>query len=206
MTAVPSPAEAPEVWNSCDLGPYTWPPEPGEGGVLIAVTTAIDVDTQKPKGKDPAKSTTKGRKVASVKLDFTFTRRVWERGNEIRLALDPHGVNSGKAWDIRAPEPNSRNIDHVIIKSGGSLTINGDMYRFSLDADGWSEPKKAAVGGASTPKTSISTLDEDRARVAAAVAAQKAYAAGFTNGGASLPLGEIQPAGLDGPNAPNAEP
>lgn len=193
MSSTPSPALNPALWNSCEIGPYVWPPEPGEGGVKIAVVTAIDVDNQKPKGKDPAKSTTKGRKVAKIKLDFSFTTRVWDKGNEARLAWDPSGVNSGKAWDLRAVEPNARGVDHVLITQASALTITGDMCTFSLDADGWSEPKPAAVGGAKTP--------------AKAVPANAKIVMGKDLPDLpGIPLGEIQPTGLDGPDQPDAEP
>ena len=200
MSAGPGPHESPEAWNSADIGPYHWPPTDQRGGVLIAVTTAIDVDTQKPKGKDPAKSTTKGRKVASLKFDFSFTRLDWARGNEIRLALDPHGVNSGKAWELTAREPNDRGVDHVIFKSASALAITGDLYKFSLDADGWSEPKPAQVGGASTPKAAVPNLHIPGGN------SNIQFGPDEPAGGTQLPLGEIQPTGLDGPKKPSAEP
>lgn len=185
-----APSLSSPLQHECDIGPYHWPPAPNEGRVVVKVRTSIEVDTPKPNGKDPVKANVKGKKTASLTLEFTWTRRAGDKGNEIRLALDPHGPNSGKAWDIRNPEPNTRGIDHIMITDASELTINGDMYSFSLTAQGWKEPQKAAVGGTKTPTKAVPA------------SAQMTPGVDFP----TVPLGEIQPTGLDGPNAPNAEP
>lgn len=173
-----------------DIGPYHWPPKPGTGRVVVKVKTAIEVDTPKPNGKDPVKANVKGKKVAPVTWEFQWTRTAADEGNAIRLALDPFGENSGKAWDVRNPEPNSRGIDHVLFTEASELTINGDMYSFTMQSQGWKEPQKAAVGGTKTPTKAVPA------------SAKMIMGVDYP----TVPLGEIQPTGLDGPNAPNAEP
>jgi hypothetical protein len=193
MSAVPGPSSP--LYYEADFGPYHWPPKPGTGRVLIKVKTALEVETQKPNGKDPVKSKVKGKKPATVTADFQWTREVEDEGNAIRLAMDPNGPNSGVALDVRNPEPNGRGVDHVLWEEASELTINGDMYSFSLSGKGWKEPQKAAVGGTTTPNKAVPA------------SAKIVVGQGGDLPGGTVPLGEFEdPLGLKGPNAPNAEP
>lgn len=175
------------LYFEATIGPHHWPPKPGTGRVVVKVRTAIEVDNQKPNGKDPVKANVKGKKVAPMTLDFTWNREAADEGNAIRLALDPHGPNSGVAFDLRNPEANGRNIDHLLILEAGELNINGDMYSFTLTAQGWKEPQKAAVGGTKTP-TKAQPIQYYQVK------------------DPPVALGEVQPFGIEGPTAPDAEP
>lgn len=155
MSQAPGPTNP--LNDEADIGPFHWPPRAGEGGIRVTVTTSIDVDQQKPKGKDVARTTVKGRKPASVKLVLSWTRQVELDGDAIRIALDPNGENSGKVWEVTHPEANKRGVHNILITKASELTVTGDLFTFTLEADGWTEPTPAAVGGAVTPKTAVPT-------------------------------------------------
>lgn len=191
MSAVPGPSST--LHFEADIGPYHWPPKPNTGRVAVKIRTAIEVEIQKPNGKDPARSKLKGKKPAQVTYEFTWTREVENEGNAIRLALDPNGENSGKVWETTNPEANGRGVRNVLFKEASELTIAGDTYSFTLTGDGWTEPKKAAVGGTSTPAKSVP-------------ANAKIIMGKDLPDLPGIPLGEIQPTGFDGPKKPDAEP
>lgn len=190
MSDVPGPSSP--LHCEADIGPYHWPPIAETGRVVVKVRTSIDVEIQKPNGKDPARSKLKGKKPAAVNFEFQWTRACEKEGNAIRLALDPNGENSGKVWEVTNPECNGRGVRHVLFKEAGELVITGDAYSFTLAGDGWTEPTKAAVGGTSTPVKSVPAnakiiMGQDLPNLP------------------GIPLGEIQPTGFDDPKKkPNA--
>lgn len=187
------PSLTSRLYSEADIGPYHWPPIPETGKVVVSVETEIEVDAPKPNGKDPVAAKVKGKKLVPVSLAFQWVRAAADEGNAIRLALDPHGENYGKPLALVHPEANARGVDHILIKKASALTITGDMYAFTLTADGWKEPPKASVGGTTTPVK--------------AVPANAKIIIGKDLPGGTVPLGEWEdPLGLRGPNAPDAEP
>lgn len=182
------------LYQEADIGPFHWPPAENAGSVVVDLETEIEVETPKANGKDPSAAKVKGKKIVPVTLSFRWIRAAADAGNAIRLALDPHGVNSGKPFTIVNPEANARGVDHVLIKKASKLTIQGDHYSFTLTADGWKEPPKASVGGTQTPAKAVP-------------ASAKINMGTDLPIGPTMPLGEFEdPLGLKGPNKPNAEP
>ena len=202
MSQAPGPTSP--LNSECDIGPFHWPPKAGTGSVKVKIKTAIDVEVQKPNGKDPVRSKVKGKKPASVELLFTWSRSVELEGDAIRIAVDPHGENSGKAWEFRNPEANKRNVNAILIKDAGDLVINGDSFSFTASADGWNEPVKASVGGTTTPKTSVPA--KPNINIGGPPSNIRFGLDEPPPGAAGLPLGEIQPTGFDSPLAPDAKP
>jgi hypothetical protein len=152
-SGVPSPAAAPELWDTIGLGtlPRFPPVYPGGGGVKVVVKTAAKVDQQTANGKDGARSKTTGRAVAKGTMTFAFIADLWNEGNALREAIDPGGDGYGLTWEVSYPELAARKVNRVLFHDMGDLVITGDSYSFSVEFDGWDEPKKALQGGTKTP-------------------------------------------------------
>jgi hypothetical protein len=148
----PGPHEDPDLWHSIVIGPYVFPVDLDYGCVTVEVETSVDLAQEKKKGANGARTKVKGKNISKVRLKFAYTRRIYSASNSLRLALDPGGPNFGRPWEIRHPECADRGVDTITIKSMSKLDIAGDTFSFSVEADGWTEPKTAAIGGVTTPK------------------------------------------------------
>lgn len=151
-TSVPSPSENPKLWDSIGIGKFTFPPRyPGVGCAKLTVKTGAKVDEQTANGKDRAQAKTKGRKVATGSIVFSFTREIWGFTIEMRSAIDPGGDGYGKPWEISHPEATLRKFNRLLFKDMSDLSISGDSYSFSVEYDAWDEPAAALAGGTRTP-------------------------------------------------------
>lgn len=197
----PGPHEAPDLWNSITIGPL--PPFPairGEGAVKVKVKTGAELDQQKANGKTVPRTKVKGKKVAKVSLLFSFTRVIYDPSNLLRIAIDPGGENYGRAWEVEYPECADRGVNRLIFTEMGELVSTGDIYSFSVDAEGWNEPAKAQAGGTTTPKTAApASSGKDYYQ-----ASNSSSAGG--SGSSSATAGAGVATGFNGPSAPKADP
>lgn len=155
-SAVPSPAENPELWDTLGIGTRRWPSVyPGVGSVKVSVKTAAKVDQQTANGKDRARAKLKGRAVTPVSVHFQFTREIWAETIELRSEIDPGGDGYDKVWEISYPEATLRKFNRILFHDMSELIITGDAYSFSVEGDAWDEPAKVLTGGTKTPTTPV---------------------------------------------------
>lgn len=151
--ATPAPHDNARLHNAIELGSLRFPSNADEGAVKVQVKTGVDVDQQKANGKDRAKTKIKGKKVSKISISFQYTRLIYETSDAFRLAIDPNLTIEPGSWEVRHPEISARGINALVITDMSALEIKGDLYSFSVEADGWFEPSQAKLGGAKTPKT-----------------------------------------------------
>jgi hypothetical protein len=208
MPAIPpSPAEAPELWDTFPLGANTFPPSyPGAGRVKVTCDGGADVDRPKANGKDGAAAHFKGRKVTDLSFEVSFPSSVWKQGVAYFMAIDPQAAGYGLIWETVHPACTMRGANKVLIESMTGIVSTGDMHTFTGKGSGWYAPDKPK-GGTSTPKKAekwVDTKPDDPTHTYAVL----------TNGNkVDLGTGAVDQKttngndfGFNGPSAPKADP
>lgn len=163
MATVPWLDDAPELWNTCELGGITLP-----GLCKVDVSLSQEVDVKKPKGKHGATLTRQGYNPAKVKVRV----RVWEaeQFDELQVAIAnvwPASLTRKKnAPTMKVDGPIS--IEHPKTRLWGirGVTIlgiednngdRGDVYEVTFDCiEFYPSPKTTAT---KTDKKQLPTYD-----------------------------------------------
>lgn len=195
MPAIPpSPAEAPELWDTLSLGSYLFPRRyPGFGRVKVTCDGGADVDRPKANGKDGAEAKFKGRKVCDFAFEVQYTRLVWNEALAFYLAIDPQGAGYGLIWETTHPACAMRGANKVLVETLSGIVTTGDVHTFSGKGSGWNSliPK-----GKTTTPTKAEPFKPGTGPAAVAIY-QLADALDFSR---------PKESGFNGPNGPKAGP
>lgn len=192
LNTPPSPALMPEVWDSCAVGPYSFPPVPGRDGLVrVEFEEELKVDVQQSDGTD--KGTTKNKGVAPTKgkLIVEWTAPIWNEGISFCMAIGPNGPNKGVPFDFMHPDAQRRNLGQIEIKKAGKLDVakGGQRYSQTFEFEEWNPKPPDDSDG-----TDGMTEPERAAH----------WTSGAKNKGTGVDV--TVPAGFLGPNAPKADP
>jgi hypothetical protein len=136
-TGFPSPAEFPEFWQMCSLGPFLLPPDLKQGTCFVKVSPGIEIDRKKPKGKDKSKKTVQGKTDAKVTVVMTFSSAIWSQVQPIIEALQPNGT----PVDIAHPNTMIHGVSAVMIVSvPDGVQWDGGKGTYTWECEEWEAP------------------------------------------------------------------
>lgn len=180
------PTLDPYSWRSCLIGDYFLPPKPNAGAVTIKAKSKQKIDQKKASGKDKAATTQQGRESVDITIDFHFIASAWEDSDvagveTILAAIDPNGKAYGGPFSFSHVDTDRRGVKRVMIKQVGEVSWKGAIGHVTIEAEEWTEEKKAADSKATKTPDEEPEPDEQKpnpggAQGGAAAAAAKAVA------------------------------
>lgn len=132
-----------------------FPPAGAACTVLVTYKRGAKLTKAEAKGKDGAKSTFSGKKVAEISLDIEWTDPGSDAEDDpIADALrniSPDGPNAGKAWDWT--ERFAWDVSAVMVEEldGPNPDKASDKMIAKLKLSGWTKPTSSGAGTSATP-------------------------------------------------------
>jgi hypothetical protein len=201
---MPSPYQAPSLWQRLIFGPATLPPETVPGKCDVQVTQEIKKSTPATPGKNGQQTTTLGLKNAECKAKITIPDGIATNGTSY---YDLLLAEWAKVYPPKAPGQCSHGAfgpvgmtDGQITKYDGLETEDGKIV-LSFSFEGWISPKSLAGQGNATKKADAADpgkqwmskyLNSASGKITPGTPGNVTPTGQKVNG-PGIPLGEIQP-------------